>query len=70
MGLTKVGVNSGVVLISSGRHSGIITKTNIFKYTENFTTKKNQIRKLRYFSYFCSKHRLRVLVRTASARRF
>ena len=25
---------------------------------------------LRYFSYFCSKHRLWVLVRTASARRF
>ena len=27
-------------------------------------------KKIRYFSYFCSKHRLWVLVRTASARRF
>ena len=33
--------------------------------TENF-----QIKKLWYFSYFCSKHRLWVLVRTASVRRF
>ena len=33
--------------------------------TKNFSDKK-----LRYFSYFCSKHRLWVLVRTASARRF
>ena len=33
--------------------------------TENF-----HIKKLRYFSYFCSKHRLWVLVRTASMRRF
>ena len=33
-------------------------------------TEKLQIKKLRYFSYFCSKHRLSVLVRTASARRF
>ena len=32
---------------------------------ENF-----QIKKLWYFSYFCWKHRLWVLVRTASARRF
>ena len=32
---------------------------------ENF-----QIKKFRYFSYFCSKHRLWVLVRTASPRRF
>ena len=50
-----------------------ITKTRLFKYIENFTTKKPerfQIKKLWYFSYFCSKHRLWVLVRTASARRF
>ena len=32
---------------------------------ENF-----QIKLLIFFSYFCSKHRLWVLVRTASARRF
>ena len=46
-----------------------ITKTCLFNYTENFTTKKwkkNQIKKW-YFSYFCSKPRLWVLVRTASA---
>ena len=33
--------------------------------TENF-----QIKKIWYFSYFCSKHRLWVLVKTASSRRF
>ena len=31
--------------------------------------KKNQIKKFWYFSYYCSKHRLWVLVRTASPRR-
>ena len=36
-----------------------------FQKTENL-----QIKKLWYFSYFCSKHRLWVLVRTASPRRF
>ena len=49
-----------------------ITKTRLFKYIENFTS-KNWIfsdQKLWYFSYFCSKYRLWVLVRTASARRF
>ena len=47
-----------------------ITKTCLFKYTENFTSKTWKIsdKKLRYFSYFCSKHRLWVLVRTASRR--
>ena len=46
-------------------------KTCLFKYTENFTTKNEnfQIKKTDIFSYFCSKHRLWVLVRTASARR-
>ena len=45
-----------------------ITKTCIFKYTENVTTKKWKFsdKKFRYFSYFCSKHRLWVPVRTAS----
>ena len=49
-----------------------ITKTRPFKYTENFTSKNGKIsdKKLWYFSYFCSKHRLWVLVRTASPRRF
>ena len=49
-----------------------ITETRLFKYIENFTTKKGKCfyKKFRYFSYFCSKHRLWVLVRTASARRF
>ena len=50
-----------------------ITKTRLFKYMENFTSKKTenfQIKNTDFFSYFCSKHRLWVLVRTASARRF
>ena len=49
-----------------------ITKTCLFKYTENFPTKnwKFSDKKYWYFSYFCSKHRLWVLVRTASPRRF
>ena len=49
-----------------------ITKTRLFKYIENFTSKnwKFTNKKLIYFSYFCSKYRLWVLVRTASARRF
>ena len=50
----------------------IITKTCLFKYTENFTTKKWKIsdKNSDIFNYFCSKHRLWVLVRTASTRRF
>ena len=49
-----------------------ITKTRLFKCIENFTSKnwKFSDKKLWYFSYFCSKHTLWVLVRTASARRF
>ena len=49
-----------------------ITKTCLFKYTENFTTKKWKFsdKKFWYFSHFCSKHRLWVLVWAASARRF
>ena len=37
-----------------------ITKTRLFKYTENFTSKnwKFSDKKLWYFSYFCPKHRL------------
>ena len=49
-----------------------ITKTCLFKYIENFISKnwKFSGKKLRYLSYFCTKHRLWVLVRTASPRRF
>ena len=53
-------------------HSSSITKTCLFKYTENFTTKKWKFsdKKFWYFSCFCSKHRLWVLIRTASLRQF
>ena len=49
-----------------------IMKTRLFKYIENFTSKnwKFSDKIFWYFSYFCSKHRMWVLVRTASARRF
>ena len=42
------------------KRSFIITKTRLFKYTENFTTKKWKFldKKFWYFSYFCTKHRL------------
>ena len=52
--------------------SVFIAKTYLFKYTEKFTTKKWKFsgKTFWYFSYFCSKHRLWVLVRTASTRRF
>ena len=53
-------------------YSVYITKTRLFKYIENFTSEnwKFSDKNLWYFSYFCSKHRLWVPVRTASARRF
>ena len=50
-----------------------ITKTRPFKNTEKFTTKINwkfSDKDSDIFSYFCSKHRLWVPVRTASPRRF
>ena len=49
-----------------------ITKTCLFKYTENFTTKNDifQKKKKCYSSYFCLKYRLWVPVRTVSSRRF
>ena len=48
------------------------TKTRLFKYIEDFTTKKGKFsdKKFWYFSNSCTKQRLWVLVRTASARRF
>ena len=47
-----------------------ITKTCLFKYTENFTTKKWKFSDVKfwYFSHFWSKRRLWVRVRTASPR--
>ena len=47
-------------------HDKTITKTCLFKYTENFPTKKWKFsdKNFWYFSYFCSKHRLWVLART------
>ena len=49
-----------------------ITKTRLFKSIENFTTKncKFSDKNSDILLHFCSKHRLWVLVRTASARRF
>ena len=49
-----------------------ITKTRLFEYIENFTTKnwKFSDKILIFFTYFCSKHRFGVLVRTASLRQF
>ena len=61
------GVNSNAFLFTT------ITKTRLFKYTENLTTKnckfsdKNSIF---FFHISAQKHRLWVIVRTASARRF
>ena len=59
------------VLSDVGQHC-FITKTRLFKYIENFISKnwKFSDKTLRYFSNFCTKHRLWVLVRTASPRRF
>ena len=49
-----------------------IRKTRLYKYIENFTSKnwKFSDKNLWYFSYFCSKHKLWVPVRTASHRQF
>ena len=49
-----------------------ITKTCLFQYIEIFASKTGKFsdKKLWHVSYFCSKHRLWILVRTASARRF
>ena len=53
-------------------HGVGITKTRLFKYTENFTTKNENFQKKNsdIFHILCSKHRLWVLIRTASARQF
>ena len=61
----------GIIKDQNNTQKNIITKTRLFKYTENFTTQKWKFsdKKSWCFSYFCSKHRLWVLVRT-STRRF
>ena len=56
-------------LFGGTRHISIYHYENTpIQITENFTTTKWQIsdKKFWYFSYFCSKHRLWILVRTAS----
>ena len=49
--------------LNSRAERNSITKTRLFIYKENFTSKnwKFSDKKLWYFSYFCSKHRLWVL---------
>ena len=49
-----------------------LRKTHLFQYIENITTKKRKFsdKNFWYFSYFCSKHRSWVLIRTTSVRRF
>ena len=60
------------VLFFQPKDSDAITKTCLYKYIENFTSKNGKFsdKNSDSFSYFCSKHRLWVLVRTASPRRF
>ena len=53
-------------------YSWRISALRTYLFNETFTTKKWKFsdEKFRYISYFWSKHRLLVLVRTASTRRF
>ena len=62
--IRKIGIplHTPVLLYKSGVQGGYTLHGHVFMM---FSVKKN-----RYFSYFCSKHRLWVQVRTASARRF
>ena len=63
MFLTKV---IDIFLIPSQK-SYYITKTSLFQYTANFTTKNGNFQiKKSDVSYFCLKHRLLDLVRTTS----
>ena len=57
---------------SSSFYVRLITKTRLFKYIVNFISKNWKFldKNFWYFSYFCSKYRLLVLVRTAPPRRF
>ena len=58
--------------LEAPRH--FITKTCLYNFDPPWTpllySKTGVYRGIHYFSYFCSKHRLWVLVRTASPRRF
>ena len=49
--------NTGIILVNLSQSSftGNITKTRLFKYIENFTSKnwKYSDKNLWYFSYFC-----------------
>ena len=81
-GSTLFSLNTGtsilMIILKQKRHplikalTALITKTHLFKYIENFTTKKGNFsdKEFSYFSYFCSIYRLWVLIRSASARRF
>ena len=72
---TKVRRRSDILLAGAFKNESVhvsfmhITKTRLFKCTENFTTRKRNFseKKTDSFSYFRSKHRLWVFVRTASA---
>ena len=60
-----------ICIFSSVSSIPFIMKMCLFKYIELFTSKNWKFSdKNWYFSYFCSKHRLWVLVRTASPRLF
>ena len=72
--------SQGSNAISGGQRDwSYYKKTCLFKYTENFTTKNWKLSDKKsvfffffffFFLFFGSKHRLRILVRTASLRRF
>ena len=55
-----------VLLVASRKHAYII----LTPFNPLLCSKTGVYRGIHYFSYFCSKHRLWVLVRTASSRRF
>ena len=70
--LTGFILDSQAFFFSCGQEDFSLRKhaySNILKISPT-KTESFQIKKKRYFSYFCSKHRLWVLVRTASPRRF
>ena len=60
---------NNVQIFRAGWSKSYFTRTRLLKYIEKFYLEKLKIIRwnLWYFSYFCSKHRLQVLVRTASA---
>ena len=74
---TQIGLRIRVVWsefsLSANKISGYHYENTPFQIYRKFHLQKTenfQIKKLWYVSYFCSKHRLWVLVRTASTRRF